>query len=115
MDELDDLLDPNVKQEGGDYGGNNNLPNANATLVLGIISIVGCFMYGVPGFICGVIALSLHGKDKRLYNSNPQRYENSFKNAKAGFVCAVIGTSLSAIFVLVLILAFASIVNLGRF
>lgn len=115
MDELDDLLDPNVKQDQGNYGGNNNLPNANATLVLGILSIVGCFMYGIPGFICGIIALSLHGKDKRLHAGNPQRYDGSFKNAKAGYVCAIIGTSLSAIFLLMLILALTSIVNLGRF
>ena len=115
MSELDELLDPNLNQGSGNYGGNNNLPNANATLVLGIISIVGCFMYGVPGFICGVIALSLHGKDKRLYKENPHRYEGSFKNAKAGFVCAIIGTSLSAIFLLMLILTFASFINLGRY
>lgn len=100
MGELDDLLDPGVKEgnPGGSFG--DKLPNANATLVLGIISIVGCFLYGIPGLICGIIALALHKKDKTIYKTNPARYEQSFKNAKAGFICAIIGTSLSAVYFL---------------
>lgn len=108
MDELDDLLDPGVE--------NNNvnskaLPNANATLVLGILSIVGCFFYGIPGLILGIIAVALHGKDKKMYQSNPQAYEISYKNAKAGFVCGVIGLSLSAFFFLIFIFAFGAVVS----
>ena len=112
MDELDDLLDPDVK-EGSYSGGDGKLPNANATLTLGIISIVGCFLYGIPGLICGLIALSLHGKDKRIYSSNPQRYEASFKNAKAGFICAIIGTSLSALYFLFFIVILITALNYG--
>jgi len=117
MDELDDLLDPGIKKEssGGNYSGDAQLPNANATLVLGILSIVGCFLYMLPGLICGIIALSLHMKDKALYNSEPRRYANSFKNAKAGFVCAIIGTSLSGLFFLVLILGLLTGGGLFRF
>lgn len=112
MDELDDLLDPDVK-EGGSVGGSGKLPNANATLTLGIISIVGCFLYGIPGLVCGLIALSLHGKDKRIYNSNPSKYEGSFKNAKAGFICAIIGTSLSALYFIVFVVLLITALNVG--
>jgi hypothetical protein len=117
MDELDDLLDPGVKKEssGGNFSGEAQLPNANATLVLGILSIVGCFLYMLPGLICGIIALSLHMKDKAIYNSDPSRYANSFKNAKAGFVCAIIGTCLSGLFLLLLIIGFVTGAGLYRF
>ena len=105
MDELDDLLDPGVKQENNNFGQGTPLPNANATLALGIISIVVCFLYGIPGLICGIIALSLHQKDKRIHSTDPARYAESFKNAKAGYICAIIGTSLSGLYMIILIIA----------
>ncbi len=109
MDELD-LLDPGVtKQNEGGGGGEASLPHANAVLTLGILSIVGCFLYGLPGLICGIIALALYPKDKRLYESDPRRYGNSYKNSKAGMICAVIGTSLSAIYFIVAIFMFISL------
>lgn len=106
MSELDDLLDPGVKHkpEVGSGGSGEKLPNANATLTLGIISIVGCWLYAVPGIICGIIALAIHRKDKALYLSNPERYEQSWKNAKAGNICAIIGTSISSAYLLLLII-----------
>lgn len=112
MSELDDLLDPGVRT-----GSNSNnvvqesVPNANAVLTLGIISIVGCFLYAIPGLICGIIALSMHPKDKAVYLSDPAKYEMSFKNSKAGYVCAIIGVSLSgvyALFVIAMLVGFAS-------
>lgn len=117
MDELDDLLDPGIKKEktGRTDFGDAQLPNANATLVLGILSIVGCFLYMLPGLICGVIALSLHPRDKRIYASDPSTYETSFKNAKAGFICAIIGTSLSALFLLVLVVGLMTGAGFLRF
>lgn len=100
MSELDDLLDPGFKQGGPQYSGSGDrLPNANATLTLGILSIVGCGLYGLPGLIMGIIALALHRGDKKLYSNDPGRFEDSYKNAKAGFICAIIGTSLSAVVV----------------
>jgi len=81
------------------------LPNATAVLVLGIISIVGCFCYGIVGLVCGIIALVLANKAGMLYKQNPGVYsEASFKNMKAGRVCAIIGLSLSAIYVVVMII-----------
>jgi len=80
-----------------------SLPNATAVLVLGILSIVTCWTYGVVGLILGIIALVLHKKDKTMYNTNPQGYEASFKNSQAGNVCAIIGVSLSALFFLYIV------------
>ena len=36
--------------------GQQQLPNSTAVLVLGIISIVGCFCYGILGLILGLIS-----------------------------------------------------------
>lgn len=91
--------------------GNDNspagLPNASACLALGIISIATCWLYAIPGIVCGIIALVLHQKDKKLYLSNKQKYEQSFKSSKAGFVCGVIGLSLSAFMFIYFIVAFS--------
>ncbi|HUB60605.1 MAG TPA: CCC motif membrane protein [Puia sp.] len=81
------------------------LPNGTAVLVLGIIAIVGCFCDGIPGLVCGIIALVLANKDLRLYNADPTLYTpNSVSNLKSGRTCAIIGLSLSALAVVVLII-----------
>lgn len=108
----DELLDPTVKEVGFNSR-QQVLPNATAVLVLGILSIVGCFLYGLPGIVCGIIAIALHKKDKLQYESNPQAYENSFKNSRGGFICGIIGLSLSAAYLLILLLALASVFRLG--
>ena len=81
------------------------LPNATGTLVLGILSIVGCFCYGIVGLICGIIALIISKEANSLLKANPDGYSNA-GNHKAGRVCAIIGTSLSAIYVLIVIVYF---------
>lgn len=94
------------------YKPNNqiSLPNSTAVLVLGIISIVGCIMYGVVGLVCGIIALVLSKKDMELYQTFPEKYSlNSYNNLKAGRTCAIVGTSLSAIFFLFIIFYFVVI------
>ena len=105
MSELDDLLDPGVtgNDSTGGFESQQPVPNANAVLVLGICSIVGCFLYGLPGLICGIIALILFKKAKAVNETNPAKYEASFKTAKAGQICAIIGTSLSAVYFVVAI------------
>jgi M penetrans paralogue family 26 len=80
------------------------LPNATAVLVLGILSIVFCFCYGFIGLVLGIIALVLASKDKKLYAAYPGEYsEGSFKNLKAGRICAIIGLILSALFIVYVI------------
>lgn len=72
------------------------LPNATAVLVLGILSICFCAAWGIPGLAMGIIALVLFKKDKALYESDPEAYEQSYKNSNAGKICAIVGISLSA-------------------
>ncbi len=115
MSEEGDILESELKDINAGGGGNGQLPNAVATLVLGIVSIVGCLFYGLPGLICGIIGLSLHSKDKKLYNSNKAKYENSYKMANAGYICSIIGTSLSALYFIIIAFAFAGLVSAGRF
>ncbi|GAB5418820.1 MAG: hypothetical protein Crog4KO_02000 [Crocinitomicaceae bacterium] len=115
MSEEGDILESELKDINSGGGGNGQLPNAVATLVLGIVSIVGCLFYGLPGLICGVIGLSLHSKDKKLYNSNKAKYESSYKMANAGYICAIIGTSLSALYFIIIVFVFAGLVSAGRF
>ena len=91
-------------QQFGQAFGQQQVPNSTAVLVLGIISIVGCFCYGIVGLILGIIALVLASKANTLLEQNPAIYsEASIKNLKAGKVCAIIGTSISALFFLFMI------------
>ena len=84
-----------------------SLPNASACLALGIISIATCWLYAIPGIVCGIIALVLHQKDKKLYLSNRPKYEQSFKSSKAGFICGIIGLSLSAFMLVYFVVVFS--------
>lgn len=81
------------------------VPNSAAVLVLGILSIVICWCYGLVGIILGVIALVMSGKSEKLIRENSQRYtEGSIKNLRAGKICAIIGTSLSSVYFLFVII-----------
>ncbi|MBL7810864.1 MAG: hypothetical protein JNL57_01455 [Bacteroidetes bacterium] len=99
-------------------GGNTPLPNATAVLVLGILSIVGCFCYGIIGVILGIIAMVLASKDMQAYKLNPGIYSaGSYNNMKAGRICAIIGVCLGALYIIVLIAYLAivgSMLSLGK-
>lgn len=104
-DELNGNLDEGQQGLGGIYTPPGEIKNAISVLILGIISIVGCFTYGIPGLVCGIIALSMHSKVKSVYLTNPNHYANSYKKAKAGYICAIIGTILSTLFILFFVFA----------
>lgn len=100
-----------MNDQNKDFLSNNSeqqLPNATATLVLGILSIVVCF-------ICGIIALVMSNKDVALYKSNPSAYSvTSYNNIKAGRICAIVGIALQVvglIFYLIFVVALVSNVN----
>ena len=97
--------------------GSHKLPNSTAALVLGIISIATCWLLGIPGVICGIIAIVLYKKDKKLYDVNPSKYaKSSFANLKAGFVCGIIGLSISSLYFLYyifILVIFASVAGAG--
>ncbi|MES2431556.1 MAG: CCC motif membrane protein [Bacteroidota bacterium] len=95
-----DLLTPN-----SNFNGQQPLPNATSALVLGIISIVGSFCYGIVGLVCGIIGLVLANKDRRLYMSAPELYSaSSFSSSNGGRICSIIGIILSSLFVVILII-----------
>ena len=73
-----------------------------ASMVLGILSIVLCWLFGVPGLVMGIVAIVLAVRVGR---------EQGRKDgmAVAGFVTGIIGTRVfSSFYVLVFIAAFAS-------
>lgn len=59
-----------------DFGGNQKLPNATATLVLGIVSIATCIFYGIPGIICGIIAIVSYKKIRNFIAHTPTNISN---------------------------------------
>jgi hypothetical protein len=82
-----------------------NLPNATGALVLGILSIVFCFCYGLIGIILGIIGLVMANKALKIYSSSPETYtESSHKNVKAGRICSIIGLCLSSLYIVVIII-----------
>lgn len=67
----------------------NGDEKAIASLVLGIVSIVGIFFgLSLIGLICGIVAIIL---------GNQARREGGGGIATAGFVCGIIGTSFCAL------------------
>jgi hypothetical protein len=89
---------------GNPMGMQQDLPSHIGVLVLGICSIVFCWCYGIIGLACGIIALVLGNKAMKMYSDNPGIYsEKSYKNAKAGRICAIIGTCLSIGYVIFIV------------
>ncbi|MBN2486795.1 MAG: hypothetical protein JXB34_12545 [Bacteroidales bacterium] len=82
------------------------LPNATATLVLGILSIVLCWTWGIIGIVLAIIALVISKKSVVLYNQSPDMYLG-YGNLKAGRIMSIIGLVLSAIYLLYAIIVIA--------
>jgi ABC-type phosphate transport system permease subunit len=78
------------------------LPNATLVLVMGILSIVGCCFYSIPGFIFGIIALVVGKKATNEYNEAPDNY-TGIENVKAGKIMAIIGMVISLLYLIMII------------
>ena len=97
MNDQQNLLTPNFNQA-------PLLPNATTVLVLGIISIVGAFCYGI-GIILGIIGLVLANKDRRMVDADPGVYsQSSISNLRAGRICSIIGIVVGALFLILIVL-----------
>lgn len=94
------------KHEGNDYVMQQNLPNATAVLVLGILSIIGCCCYGIIGLICSIVGLVLAKKDMKLYQENPIMYKG-FSSLNSGRILCIIGLILSILSVLITLYIYA--------
>lgn len=79
------------------------LPNATTSIVLGIVSFIGCCCTsGFGGLLFSGIALFLAKKDEKTYAENPELYSN-FGQVKTAKTIAIIGLVLSLIIVAIFI------------
>lgn len=79
------------------------LPNATISLILGIISFIACcFSWGIGGILMSGIALFLTKKDKKLYDENPDQYDN-YGQVKTAKIIAIIGLVLGILTLLMII------------
>lgn len=82
-----------------------SVPNANTTLVLGILSIISCICYGLPGLIFALIALWISKYGERKYREQPGIYTlSSYNNLIAGKTCAYIGLFFSSLYLLIILI-----------
>ena len=86
---------------------------ATASLVLGIISIPTCILYGIPSLVCGILAVVFgSAAAKSVY---PARLSSSAEGmAKAGKICGWVGIALSIAFWVLLIILVASVTSTRR-
>ena len=85
-------------------------PSSTAALVLGIVSLVTFFCYGIVGIVLGIIAIAQANKSIQASNENPGMYsESSIGNAKAGKIMGIIGIILGALVLLYVIFIFVLI------
>jgi len=89
---------------------NRKLPNATAVLVLGIMSILLCWCYGIIGLILSIIALLIARKDFAMYKAAPEDFDN-YQNLNIGRILSIIGLILS-ILTIVFIIWLINIVGL---
>jgi len=80
------------------------LPHAQASLILGIFSIVTCCCYGLPGVILGVIGLLQANKAIAIHNENPDNFDG-LGNANTGKIMSIIGLVLGALTILSMLYA----------
>lgn len=76
---------------------------AVASLVLGIMSVVGCFVYGLPGVLFGILAIAFASGVKQQV-INLEVAPASAGIAKAGMICGIVGVSLGGALVLLVII-----------
>ncbi len=78
------------------------IPNGTLALVMGILSIIGCCCYGLPGLVFGIVAVILAGKATKIYKEAPEDY-TGFGNVQAGKIMGIIGIVLSLLMVIYMI------------
>ena len=88
-----------------------NLPNSNTILVLGILSLVFCWLHilSIIGVVLSIVTLSLASKETSLFYLQPNNFTlSSLNNVKAGRTCAIIGLIIS---ILIFIVALLTIIG----
>lgn len=88
---------------------------AVASMVLGILSFIGCLFYGVPGLICGIVAVVMAKKAREAVRVG-EAPAFSLDFAKAGRICGWVGISMSVLFLLLVVGYFVVVITmLGAF
>ena len=83
----------------------DTLPNSSTVLVLGILSILLCWIYGVLSIILGIVGMVLASSAENEYHARPHLYsESSYRNLRAGKFCSTLGLVLGILSFLVIIL-----------
>jgi hypothetical protein len=83
------------------------LNNSRTVLILGLLSIAGCWMFGFIGFTIGIIGLVLANNTKKTVSEMPDKYSpRSIKELKKGIFFAKIGLILSIFFMLFLFVTY---------
>ena len=74
---------------------------AIAAMILGIMSMMTCMFYGIPGLVCGILALvfARQARDRVQLGQAPQF---SLDFARAGRVCGWVGIGLSIVFLVIM-------------
>ncbi len=85
---------------------------AITSLVLGIVSIMGCMFYGLPSIICGPLAIYF-GITAKKQIARGERNTSSRGMAQAGIICGIIGTSLASIVLVFILLAIFGVIAGG--
>lgn len=81
------------------------LPNAGTALTLGILSMLFCCC-GPIGLPMGIIAWVMGNKGREKYRATPNQYTaSSYSNLNAGRVCGVVGTVLSVLFLIYIVIS----------
>jgi len=94
-------------QYSGAAPGSRVTPNSTEVMVLGILSIVLCWCWGIVSVILGIVTLALASQGEKHYRLNPSLYsEVSYRNLRTGKICAIVGLSLAVLTVVAMILYF---------
>ena len=105
----------NMTEQQADYSsspsnfgrGSQVVPNSTEVMVLGILSIVFCWCWGILSVILGIVTIVLANQGERQYQLNPSAYsEVSYRNLKTGKTCAIVGLCLAALTIIGVILYF---------
>ncbi|WP_424493411.1 CCC motif membrane protein [Salinimicrobium sp. GXAS 041] len=83
-----------------------SVPNSTLILIFGILSLLACCCYGLPGLVFGIVALVMAKKAKETYLENPELY-SGYSNVKTGRILSIIGIVLSTLYILSLVVYFA--------
>ena len=75
---------------------------AIAAMVLGICSIPGCMLYGIPAIVCGILAIVFYKQAKRRIAAG-EFSPGSMSMAKAGLICGIVGLALGTAYIVTVV------------